>query len=88
MRAAAINISIRNGFIFLVRRFILGGRVELRQFSLPPIQVSIFSGAEEVTIKVADQGGGIPPEKLARVWDYAYTTVRQDGAPRQFACIF
>jgi len=49
-----------------------------RQDALPPIQVAIFSGEDEVTIKVIDQGGGIPPEKLAHVWKYAYTTVKAD----------
>ena len=42
-------------------------------------QVSIFSGNGDVTIKVADHGGGISPECLNRVWDYAYTTVQSRG---------
>ncbi len=50
-----------------------------RQESLPKVQVSIFNLADEVTIKVSDQAGGIPSDRLDHVWDYAYTTVNRDS---------
>ncbi|EFJ52917.1 pyruvate dehydrogenase kinase, partial [Volvox carteri f. nagariensis] len=40
----------------------------------PPIQVVVAEGLEDVTIKVSDQGGGIPRSGLARIWTYLYTT--------------
>lgn len=31
-------------------------------------------GGEDVTIKVSDEGGGIPRSGLHRIWTYMYTT--------------
>ncbi|GIL56252.1 hypothetical protein Vafri_11682 [Volvox africanus] len=42
----------------------------------PPIQVVVAEGLEDVTIKVSDQGGGIPRSGLQRIWTYLYTTAR------------
>jgi hypothetical protein len=32
-------------------------------------------GAEDVTIKISDEGGGIRRSGLQRIWTYLYTTV-------------
>ena len=44
--------------------------------NLPNVRVVISggSGAEDVVIKVADEGGGIPRSEVDRVWKYMYTT--------------
>lgn len=44
---------------------------------LPPIEVSLYRGANDVTIKVRDKGGGIPRRLHDRVMDYAYTTIEK-----------
>lgn len=41
---------------------------------LPPIRVIIAGGTEDVSIKVSDEGGGIPRSGLDRIWTYFYTT--------------
>lgn len=42
---------------------------------LPPVQVRICAGDNDViTIKVCDQGGGIPSASLNDVWSYGWTT--------------
>ncbi|KAI8612276.1 histidine kinase-like ATPase, partial [Chytriomyces sp. MP71] len=41
----------------------------------PPIQITIARGAEDVTVRIRDRGGGIPPEEMLRVFEYSYTTV-------------
>ncbi|KAJ3187260.1 hypothetical protein HK101_009411 [Irineochytrium annulatum] len=41
----------------------------------PPVEVTIGEGKEDVTIRIRDQGGGIPPHELQRVFEYSYTTV-------------
>lgn len=41
---------------------------------LPPITVVIAEGDEEISIKIADRGGGIARDGLKRIWTYAYTT--------------
>ena len=40
----------------------------------PPIRVVIAEGAEDVTIKISDEGGGIRRSGLRRIWTYLYTT--------------
>ncbi|MEW5977838.1 MAG: PDK/BCKDK family protein kinase [Acidobacteriota bacterium] len=44
--------------------------------SLPEIRVAIARGQEDVTIKISDEGGGIPRSGVARIWTYLYTTAR------------
>ncbi|TPX54173.1 hypothetical protein SeMB42_g00405 [Synchytrium endobioticum] len=46
-----------------------------RQMDLPPIEVTIGRGLEEISFRVRDQGGGIPEHELNKVWEYSYTTV-------------
>ncbi|KAI5855908.1 mitochondrial branched-chain alpha-ketoacid dehydrogenase kinase-domain-containing protein [Tricharina praecox] len=41
----------------------------------PPIKVIVADGKEDITIKVSDEGGGIPRSAIPLVWTYMYTTV-------------
>jgi pyruvate dehydrogenase kinase 2/3/4 len=41
---------------------------------LPMIRVVIAEGQEDVTIKVSDEGGGIPRSGIHRIFTYLYTT--------------
>jgi len=43
---------------------------------LPPIEVVISNGKEheDVVIKVADEGGGIPRSNMKKIWSYLFTT--------------
>jgi len=45
---------------------------------IPPIEVSLYRGQNDVTIKVRDKGGGIPRRMHDRVFDYAYTTIKKE----------
>lgn len=42
--------------------------------SLPPVKIIISEGSEDCTIKVSDEGGGIPRSAMSNIWNYAYTT--------------
>jgi pyruvate dehydrogenase kinase 2/3/4 len=42
----------------------------------PPIRVVVAEGNEDVTIKVSDEGGGIPRSGLQRIWTYLYSTAK------------
>uniref|UniRef100_A0A7S0V6I7 Protein-serine/threonine kinase n=1 Tax=Polytomella parva TaxID=51329 RepID=A0A7S0V6I7_9CHLO len=42
----------------------------------PPIRVVVAEGGEDVTIKVSDEGGGIPRSGLPRIWTYLYSTAK------------
>jgi pyruvate dehydrogenase kinase 2/3/4 len=43
----------------------------------PVTQVIISEGREDITIKISDEGGGIPRSSIPLVWTYMYTTVDQ-----------
>nr|CAH8827568.1 unnamed protein product [Trichobilharzia regenti]CAH8827574.1 unnamed protein product [Trichobilharzia regenti] len=51
--------------------------------SLPPVEVLVSTGRENVTIKISDMGGGIPRSEIDLVFNYTYTTARQSkrGVP-------
>ncbi|GBG58838.1 hypothetical protein CBR_g238 [Chara braunii] len=40
----------------------------------PPIRVVVADGLEDVTIKISDEGGGIPRSGLPKIWTYLYST--------------
>jgi len=42
--------------------------------SFPPIKVIIADGYEDVTLKIADEGGGISRSSLPKIWTYMFTT--------------
>ncbi|KAJ7524539.1 hypothetical protein O6H91_17G010300 [Diphasiastrum complanatum] len=42
----------------------------------PPIRVVVADGNEDVTIKISDEGGGIPRSGLSKIWTYLYTTAK------------
>lgn len=42
--------------------------------TLPPVYIIIAGGLEDVSIKISDQGGGIPRSGIKRIWSYTYTT--------------
>jgi pyruvate dehydrogenase kinase 2/3/4 len=42
--------------------------------ALPMIRVALAEGQEDVTIKISDEGGGIPRSGISRIWTYLYTT--------------
>lgn len=43
----------------------------------PVTKVIIAEGKEDITIKISDEGGGIPRSAIPLVWTYMYTTVEQ-----------
>jgi pyruvate dehydrogenase kinase 2/3/4 len=40
----------------------------------PAIRVVVAEGSEDVTIKISDEGGGIPRSGLKKIWTYLYST--------------
>ena len=43
----------------------------------PVTKVIVAEGKEDITLKVSDEGGGIPRSAIPLVWTYMYTTVDQ-----------
>jgi pyruvate dehydrogenase kinase 2/3/4 len=42
----------------------------------PPIKGVVVEGKEDATIKISDEGGGIPRSAIPPIWTYMYTTRR------------
>ncbi|KAI8972757.1 mitochondrial branched-chain alpha-ketoacid dehydrogenase kinase-domain-containing protein [Pilobolus umbonatus] len=42
---------------------------------LPPVQITISQGQEDISIRIRDQGNGISDDDLHKVFEYSYTTV-------------
>ncbi|AQK58647.1 Putative hydroxymethylglutaryl-CoA synthase family protein [Zea mays] len=40
----------------------------------PPVRIIVADGADDVTIKITDEGGGIPRSGLSRIFTYLYST--------------
>lgn len=43
--------------------------------SIPSIRVVIAKGAEDVTIKIADKGGGVPRSVIDKMWTFSHSTL-------------
>lgn len=42
----------------------------------PPVKIIVAEGNEDITIKISDEGGGIPRSEVPNAWMYMYTTVK------------
>ena len=52
--------------------------------ALPPIRVVVVSGAEDVSIKIADRGGGVPRSTMKQIWKFAHSTADEDEDDSDF----
>lgn len=46
--------------------------------TIPPVRVVLVKGKNEMTIKVSDQGGGIPRSTMARIFKFTHSTAQQE----------
>ena len=51
--------------------------------SLPAIRVVFAKGAEDVTIKIADKGGGVPRSVIDKMWTFAHSTLSDAMNPSE-----
>ncbi|KAJ7217651.1 mitochondrial branched-chain alpha-ketoacid dehydrogenase kinase-domain-containing protein [Mycena haematopus] len=52
--------------------------------AFPPIKVVVVEGKEDITIKISDEGGGIPRSAIPLIWTYMYTTMEGQGIDQDF----
>lgn len=54
---------------------------DVDELDLPDIEVIIVANEEskDVTVKICDQGGGIPKEQVDKIWYYSFTTVKKNA---------
>ncbi|KAG0307598.1 26S proteasome regulatory subunit 7 [Dissophora globulifera] len=48
------------------------------EFGHPPVEVTIAQGEHEITIRIRDHGGGISREHFDAIFDYSFTTVKNE----------
>lgn len=51
----------------------------VNDFGHPPVEVTIAQGDHEVTIRIRDHGGGISREDFDAIFDYSFTTVKNEN---------
>ena len=51
---------------------------------MPSIRIVVVKGKEDVTIKIADRGGGIPRSKMNKIWQFAHSTAASDEHETDF----
>ncbi|MED6110399.1 hypothetical protein PIB30_042499 [Stylosanthes scabra] len=61
---------VKNSLRAVEERFMDDDRVA------PPIRIIIADGIEDVTIKISDEGGGIPRSGLPKLFTYLYSTAK------------
>ncbi|PIA65644.1 hypothetical protein AQUCO_00100864v1 [Aquilegia coerulea] len=59
---------VKNSLRAVQERFVDSDRVA------PPIRIIVADGLEDVTIKISDEGGGIPRSGLPKIFTYLYST--------------
>ncbi|EKM57937.1 uncharacterized protein PHACADRAFT_116406 [Phanerochaete carnosa HHB-10118-sp] len=50
----------------------------------PPIKIIVVEGKEDITIKLSDEGGGIPRSAIPLIWTYMYTTMEGQNIDQDF----
>jgi len=55
-----------------------------REDHFPPIKVIVVEGKEDITIKISDEGGGIPRSAISLIWTYMYTTMEGQNLDQDF----
>ncbi|GMM48008.1 hypothetical protein DAPK24_046060 [Pichia kluyveri] len=51
--------------------------VDLDDIKYPPIKIIVAKGDEDITIKISDEGGGIPRSAVSLIWTYFYTSAEK-----------
>lgn len=49
------------------------------EFGHPPVEVTIAQGEHDITIRIRDHGGGISREDFDAIFDYSFTTVKNEN---------
>ena len=76
---------LKNAFRATTERFLAHRRAGTGPPGIPPITVTLASTPSHVSVRIRDAGGGIPPESMARIFDYAYTTAKAGGDTANWA---
>ncbi|TIA72385.1 hypothetical protein E3P91_02077 [Wallemia ichthyophaga] len=70
---------IKNSLRAVIERFGVDAEDQM-----PPIKVIVAAGNEDITIKISDEGGGIPRSAIPLIWTYMYTTMEGSALDPEF----
>ncbi|WFD25488.1 hypothetical protein MNAN1_000448 [Malassezia nana] len=70
---------LKNAFRATVETYRARRRAGTASAEIPPITVTLASTPSHVSVRIRDAGGGIPPENMAHIFDYAYTSVNKES---------
>lgn len=45
--------------------------------NIPPLEVTVVRGREDICVKISDRGGGIPRSQVDQIFKYMYSTAPQ-----------
>jgi len=69
---------LKNSCLSVIKRYKKDDRTEnhsvLKMAPLPSIRVVIAKGAEDITIKIADKGGGVARSVIDKMWNFSHST--------------
>jgi len=72
---------LKNAMRAVVERHSICVNDSIREYQLirelPDIELTVAAGDSDFHIRISDQGGGIPREQLANIWNYMYTTAEK-----------
>jgi pyruvate dehydrogenase kinase 2/3/4 len=74
---------LKNSLRAVVERFGVDANEDGRG-GYPPIKVVVVEGKEDITIKISDEGGGIPRRAIPLIWTYMYTTMQAQRIDQDF----
>ncbi|KAJ1375434.1 Signal transduction histidine kinase-related protein, C-terminal [Sesbania bispinosa] len=60
----------------LVKNSLRAVQERFMDVALPPVRIIVADGIEDVTIRVSDEGGGIPRSALPKLFTYLYSTAK------------
>ncbi|KAF1794634.1 Signal transduction histidine kinase-related protein, C-terminal [Phytophthora cactorum] len=66
-KSASLDFYIQPSRTLRESRFTRTGRTS-------PVEIVICQGSEDLTVKVSDEGGGVPRSRWNKLWHYDYTT--------------
>lgn len=66
---------LKNSARAVVERHVPPGSVGVLGRRPPPIRVRVCTGDDTVTLRISDEGGGIPQAITPRIWEFGFTTL-------------
>ncbi|KAF9978615.1 hypothetical protein BGZ73_001531 [Actinomortierella ambigua] len=78
-RSTSSHPSSKSGIVTILTDDALDETKQPNEYGHPPVEVTIARSEHEVTIRIRDQGGGISREHFDKVFEYSFTTVKNEN---------